>query len=739
MDARGLLYRDGAERERLLDMGTRLAPAQLRALALLLIPAAAAPAVYGWLMLLPLVVAGLFFAVTNLPVIRGRWGDCAAFTAWVVAQVMVMVSLALADGPIVYILCLPIFPMLLAATGFRRGTVIAGALLTMVALIVVTLATARDQIAEIPPALWVPALLLLVITLSAMAVRDADMVTRDDAVVDELTGLLNRVALQARVAEITHQVRATHERVALLVIDLDHFKRVNDTLGHSAGDDVLVAAAERLADAAGDLPVYRFGGEEFVVLSAGTDECGARELGERLRAAVAEAPIRGLDLTASFGIAVSAPDDGFEYRDAFARADAALYAAKSGGRDRVCVAGDIAGAPEPDTPVADRLPATPDDAWAVRAPDARDGSWLVRDAVSRAHLVDIVGRTRSFNLATSALTTVAILSMVPWIGWQLLIPVVITGVIVDLATRAVVTIPRPEWAFLGGFVAMQLGAAVAVLVAGPAVFFALPIFAIAMYGFGASLPGRGTAVLVVVNALAMTAATLAAGADEIAANPVILLFPLALGTAMAIVGSAMGARVAELRVAAISDGLTGTLNRVALEARLAELTHRPAGREAVAVIVADLDHFKAVNDANGHEAGDRVLAEVAYRMRGQLRAFDAIYRIGGEEFVILLPGTGVDVAAAVAERVRVAVQQSPAAGVDVTVSLGVAGSPAATPFDYDATFGMADAGLLAAKREGRNRVVVAGTTVVEPNPGGTRATPTRTPPDSGTVATPNDR
>ena len=143
-------------------------------------------------------------------------------------------------------------------------------------------------------------------------------------------------------AEVTHQVRATHERVALIIIDLDHFKRVNDTLGHRAGDDMLIAAAERLADAADGLPVYRFGGEEFVVLSAGADECAARALAERLRAAVASASVAGIDLTASFGIAVSAPDDGFEYRDAFARADAALYTAKSAGRDRVCVAGDAA-------------------------------------------------------------------------------------------------------------------------------------------------------------------------------------------------------------------------------------------------------------------------------------------------------------------------------------------------------------------------------------------------------------
>lgn len=187
----------------------------------------------------------------------------------------------------------------------------------------------------------------------------------------------------------------------------------------------------------------------------------------------------------------------------------------------------------------------------------------------------------------------------------------------------------------------------------------------------------------------------------------------------------MGARVAELRVAAISDGLTGALNRVALEARIAELTHRPAGRDAVALVMADLDHFKAINDANGHEAGDRVLAEVALRMRGELRAFDAMYRIGGEEFVILLLGTGTDVASAVAERIRASVARSTAAGVDVTVSLGVAGSASGTQFDYDATFALADAALLAAKREGRNRVVLAGTTGV--GPGGTRAAPSPDP------------
>lgn len=741
MDVSRLLYRDGAERERLLDMGTRLAPAQLRAVALLGVPAAIAIPVYGWRMLVPLAVAALVFALTNLPVVRRRWGDWAAFGAWVFATAMIMAAVALAEGPVVYALALPIIPMLLAATGFRRATVAVGAGVTMVALVGVTLSTAQDQIAAIPPALWVPALLILVIALSAMAVRDADMVTRDDAVVDELTGLLNRAALQSRVAELTHQVQATHERVALLVADLDHFKPINDTAGHAAGDRVLVEAARRLDEAAAEAAVYRFGGEEFVVILTGAAEDTARELAERMRAAVTATPIDGRAVTVSIGVAVSAPEDGFDYRRMFGEADAALYDAKARGRDSVRVAG--AGTPARSGGAAGvRIPGDLDgavDAWDAPVPDARDGTWLVRDAIGRAHLVDIVARTQEFNKLTSSLITLAILSMVPWVGWQMLIPVVLSGLVVEAGTRAALTHHRPEYLFLGSFVLMQCGAAAAVLIAGPEILFALPIFAIAMFGCGASLPGRGTAILVLTGSLSMIAAALVVGGAEVQANPTILAFPVFLTVALGLVGSAMGARVAELRVAAVSDGLTGALNRVALEARIAELRQQPAGRELVAVVVADLDRFKAINDAHGHDTGDLVLAEVAQRMRSELRAFDALYRIGGEEFVILLPGTGADVAAAVAERIRAAVAREPAAGLGVTLSLGVADSPEGAPFDYDATFAMADGALLAAKRAGRDRVVVTGTTVVPPGAGETQATPTRVPPDPSAAATPDDR
>lgn len=731
MDLSRLLYRDQEERERLLDMGGRLAGAQLLAMSTLLVPVALALPVYGLQAVLPIIAAGLVFAGTRLPAIHDRCGDWASFGSFVFAQAMVLLTVAVAEGPVIYLMCAPIFPVLLAAIGFRRATVAVASVLSIVGLVAVTLTTAPDQIEAMPPALWVPVLLLVVIVFAAMAVRDADMVTRDDAVVDELTGLFNRTALMARVAELTHQVRDSHERVAVLVADLDHFKHINDTHGHAAGDRVLAEVAQRLVDAADGTQVYRFGGEEFVVLLAGANEKSARALADRMRIAVAASPIDGRRVTTSVGVAVTAPDDGFDYRAVFRQADAAMYAAKAFGRDQVRVAGDV------ELPgAAEAEPDTAPQAVAPEAPRAPEGNWLVRDAIARAHLVDIVERTRSGTKVTSSLVTLAIVSMVPWLGWQMLIPVFVSGAIVEVGVRGALRTRRPELIFLPSFILMQLGAALTVLIAGPDILFALPIFAIAMFGCGTSLPGRGAGVLVVTGSVSMAAAALAVGASEVAANPLILALPLALQAALAIVGSAMGGRVAELRVAAISDELTGALNRVALEARIAELAHLPAGRQPIAVVVADLDHFKTVNDVHGHAAGDRVLAEIGVRIRGELRAFDAVYRIGGEEFVILLPGASTATAAQIAQRIRERVARTPAAGLPMTISLGVASSPAGVALDYDATFAMADAALLAAKREGRNRVVLAGTTSVAPEPGGMRTAPSRIPPEPPRTAAP---
>jgi diguanylate cyclase (GGDEF)-like protein len=125
------------------------------------------------------------------------------------------------------------------------------------------------------------------------------------------------------------------------------------------------------------------------------------------------------------------------------------------------------------------------------------------------------------------------------------------------------------------------------------------------------------------------------------------------------------------------------------------------------MVIGDLDRFKAVNDSLGHAAGDAVLTDVAYLMRKRLRAFDLAYRIGGEEFLLLLPGAGLAESRAYAEELRRAVELEPVGdGVEMTMSFGVSASPSGHQFDYRSVFAAADAGLYEAKRSGRNRVCI---------------------------------
>lgn len=162
------------------------------------------------------------------------------------------------------------------------------------------------------------------------------------------------------------------------------------------------------------------------------------------------------------------------------------------------------------------------------------------------------------------------------------------------------------------------------------------------------------------------------------------------------------------RQRSVLDPLTGLLNRSALEQRLAELEGRPGGEDGFshALLLCDLDHFKRVNDRLGHAAGDAVLQEVAAAMRASLRAGDSIYRIGGEEILVVLPGASEEDAVGVGERLRQAVRNRRPAGMEVTLSIGVAVSKTG-PLDTHDLIGRADAALYEAKADGRDRVTVS--------------------------------
>jgi diguanylate cyclase (GGDEF)-like protein len=154
------------------------------------------------------------------------------------------------------------------------------------------------------------------------------------------------------------------------------------------------------------------------------------------------------------------------------------------------------------------------------------------------------------------------------------------------------------------------------------------------------------------------------------------------------------------------DHLTGLLNRNALASRFSELESQAGSADdSVSVILYDVDRFKRVNDDHGHDRGDAVLRDVAEVLRSDLRAFDLVYRIGGEEFAVVLPGVDRDAALEVAERQRKAVAAASPGGLEVTVSAGVC-VRRGTEIAWEALYQGADAALLQAKRTGRDRVVV---------------------------------
>lgn len=166
-----------------------------------------------------------------------------------------------------------------------------------------------------------------------------------------------------------------------------------------------------------------------------------------------------------------------------------------------------------------------------------------------------------------------------------------------------------------------------------------------------------------------------------------------------------------LRELAIRDPLTGVFNRRHLHDLLdAELDRSRRHERSVALILADVDHFKRINDQLGHVTGDRVLTAVARALAEGVRSHDSVGRFGGEEFVVLLPETSLDEAMAVAERLRAAVAAlalPDLEGLEVRMSLGVAEARGVGSAGADPLLAAADDALYRAKRTGRDRVVAA--------------------------------
>ena len=166
---------------------------------------------------------------------------------------------------------------------------------------------------------------------------------------------------------------------------------------------------------------------------------------------------------------------------------------------------------------------------------------------------------------------------------------------------------------------------------------------------------------------------------------------------------------------AVTDPLTGLYNRRYMTTHGEALVDEAANRgKALSLLLLDLDYFKKVNDTHGHDVGDRVLKELAQRMKRQVRRLDIVCRVGGEEFVILLPNAEISVAWRIAERLREAIASTPfdvgekpgELQLNLTTSIGLAGYEKVTD-SLDSILKRADEALYKAKEGGRNKVMVA--------------------------------
>ena len=183
-------------------------------------------------------------------------------------------------------------------------------------------------------------LLLGVAGQAALAISHAQLyqTQEENALTDELTRLPNRRYMAQRFLQEMQRARRYHKGLAFVMIDIDHFKQVNDTYGHLAGDQVLAELAKILNAAKRESDVAaRYGGEEFALILHETDPEGAKVLAERIRSGVEEATFPG-DLKLTISIGVAATDDEAQFSSLMEKADEALYEAKEGGRNRVVLA-----------------------------------------------------------------------------------------------------------------------------------------------------------------------------------------------------------------------------------------------------------------------------------------------------------------------------------------------------------------------------------------------------------------
>jgi diguanylate cyclase (GGDEF)-like protein len=339
----------------------------------------------------------------------------------------------------------------------------------------------------------------------------------------------------------------------------------------------------------------------------------------------------------------------------------------------------------------------------------------IRDDARRERLIDMELRLRPYRFICFGILALGLAAFSSDLGWWWTIPLAAGLAGFAVADSFMKNSEHPAVWVAAAWGILPLLLADAVVTTGGADSPALMWFALPAVTLGARFEPRGIAIdtayilaLLGLSTYGLDATVAARHAQEVTAAVGLVLCTVILS------GALVESDRAHRRRSTL-DPLTGLFNRNALEQKLAELDGQPSSEAeglSHALLLCDLDHFKRVNDQLGHAAGDAVLQDVAYTMRATLRAGDSIYRVGGEEILVILPGADEAAAVEIAERLCEAVRERRPVGVPVSVSIGVAVSPPGV-VSSDGLVASADAALYAAKTEGRDCVVVSGDRALE--------------------------
>ena len=332
-------------------------------------------------------------------------------------------------------------------------------------------------------------------------------------------------------------------------------------------------------------------------------------------------------------------------------------------------------------------------------------TWLCPTPLHRERLLEMEGKLARPRAVMYGSLALAFLAAIPWFGIG---PIAMLAIVVltyrPLASR-IPKSPRPEYWIAATVVNAQVLIAAGVALTGGPHSPAMPVILLPLVTLPARFTTRGVYAGLALTLVLLLASTIGVDPSGFAHDPTYALISFALAGGLTAFAHTLMRVEMQQRSDAVMDPLTGLLNRNTLGARFEEIRQQASLSDgSVCLLACDLDHFKQVNDVHGHDRGDRVLKETAYVIRKNLRSFELVYRMGGEEFLIVLPGATLEQGTEIAERVRAAIEASRPCGLDVTVSVGVAAA-SGEHVVFEPLFRAADAALYDAKRSGRNRVV----------------------------------